>query len=130
MPDSIYQKSSPILIEDNIVLCEGRLSIREDEPIKIVANSLKEFNEEDIAREQKTTKLNTPKSLYIDITDLDENQKERLRSAIRYFSGSKANIELKIVENGKIKPCRAILFNEKIRKIFEGIASQNNVELK
>ena len=128
--DSIYQKASPILVEDNIVFCEGRLSVREDEPIKIVVNNLSEFNIEDFAREQKTTKINMPKSLYIDITDLDEEQKERLRAAIRFFSGSKANMELKIIEKGEVKPCRAILFNEKIKKVFESIASENNVELK
>ena len=42
--DSCYSKSQNILIEDNIVLIDGRLSIREDEPVKIVANTITEFN--------------------------------------------------------------------------------------
>jgi DNA polymerase-3 subunit alpha len=43
--DSCYSKAQNILFEENIVLIEGRLSIREDDDVKIVANSITEFNE-------------------------------------------------------------------------------------
>lgn len=43
--DSCYSKCSDILLEDNIVIIDGRLSIREDEDVKIVANSITKFNE-------------------------------------------------------------------------------------
>lgn len=43
--DGVYQKMSHIIVEDNIILVDGRLSIREDEPVKIVASSIREFSE-------------------------------------------------------------------------------------
>ena len=43
--DSCYSKAQNILLDENIVLIDGRLSIREDEPVKIVANNITEFSE-------------------------------------------------------------------------------------
>ena len=43
--DGVYQKMSHVIVEDNIILVDGRLSIREDEPVKIVASSIREFSE-------------------------------------------------------------------------------------
>ena len=43
--DSCYAKCSDILLADNIVLVDGKLSIREDEDAKIVANNIKDFND-------------------------------------------------------------------------------------
>lgn len=48
-------------VEDNIILVEGRLSVREDEDTKIVARDIKEF-----AVQKK-------KIFIITITNLDEN---------------------------------------------------------
>ena len=42
--ENCYQMSSDILLDENVVLVEGRLSIREDEDVKIVANKITEFN--------------------------------------------------------------------------------------
>ena len=42
--DSVYSRSSNLLLEDNVVLVEGRISIREDAPVKIVASKISEFN--------------------------------------------------------------------------------------
>ena len=78
--ESCYQNCSNILMEDNIVLVDGRLSIREDEDIKIVARDIKEFGEQ------------KKKVLVLDITNTDDEQKEKLRGAIRFFSGEKNNI--------------------------------------
>ena len=43
--DSCYQACSSVLIEENIVIVEGRLSIREDEEPKIVARTITPFTE-------------------------------------------------------------------------------------
>ena len=129
--DSIYEKTSSFIIEDNIVLIEGRISIREDEPVKIVATSIKEFSEdmEIKENEKQNTKINTIKTLKIDITNLEEEKKNRLRGAIRFFSGDRVNVKLEILENGESKPCGGIFLTDKILKEFEEIVSKENLIL-
>ena len=46
--DSTYTKAMNLLVIDNIVLVEGRLSIREDDEAKIVANNIRMFNIDDV----------------------------------------------------------------------------------
>ena len=115
--DSCFQKSNSILIDENIVLIEGRLSIREDEEPKIVANSIREFTNK------------TKKVLSIDITDLDEECKDRLRGALKFFMGEKNNIAIQIIDNEQIKPAGGIYLNESILKELQEIAGENRVKL-
>ena len=75
-------------MEDNIVLVDGRLSIREDEDIKIVAREIKEFGEQ------------KKKVLVLDITNINDEKKEKLRGAIKFFSGERNNIPIQII-NGE-----------------------------
>jgi hypothetical protein len=112
-------------------MVEGRLSIREDEPVKIVASGIKEFSEDTIGCEEKkqNTNINQIKTLKIDITGLDENKKSRLRGAIKFFTGDKVNVKLEILDNGETKPCGAIFLNDKILEVFQEIVSENNVKL-
>ena len=51
--DSCYNRSSGVLLEDNIVLVDGRLSIREEDDVKIVANSITDF--ETVAKQAQET---------------------------------------------------------------------------
>ena len=55
--DGVYQKMSNIIIEDNIIFVDGRLSIREDEPVKIVASNIREFSENERFEEKKIYNL-------------------------------------------------------------------------
>ncbi len=75
--DSCYQNCANILINDNIVLVEGRLSIREDEEPKIVARNITEFA--DIKKE----------IFRINITNLNDETKEKLKGAIYFFQRRK-----------------------------------------
>lgn len=109
--ESTYGRYEQYLIEDNIVLIEGRLSIREDEPTKIIVFSVKELTSEDEI-----------KSLDIDITNYSEEQKENLRKIIRYYSKFEdLNCEISVIVNGENRPCGKILLNdesmEKIKNI-------------
>ena len=88
--ENCYQNCSNILVEDNIILVEGRLSVREDEDTKIVARDIKEF-----AVQKK-------KILSITITNLDEKHRNQLKGAIKFFSGDKNNIQIQII-NGEEK---------------------------
>ena len=104
--------SSKSLIEENIVTVTGRLSIREDDSATIIANDIKDFGE------QKQDILS------IDITNFSEEQKEKLRNAIKYFAGDRNNMNVQVIINGEAKPCGQIYCNEEIKKIFETLGNE------
>ena len=126
--DSVYTKSGHIIVEDNIVLVEGRLSMREDEPVKVVVSNIKEFTE-DMPITNNVQKINQVKSLKINITGLTEEQKSRLRGAIKFFSGEKYNVKLFVVDSGELKPCGALYLTDKVKAVFESIVGKENVKL-
>ena len=80
--ENAYIKSGKSLVEENIVIVDGRLSIREDDTTTIIANEIKDFGEQ---------KQNI---LILDITNSDEKEKDKLRGAIKYFNGDKSNINV------------------------------------
>lgn len=125
--DSVYHKSQSSLIEENVVLVEGRLSIREDEPVKIVASLIKDLNEETTKQINTGNKINC---LSINITNLSEDAKDRLRGAIKFFTGDRANVKLEIVQDGETKPCGGIYMTNQILEQFEEIVGKENVEKK
>ena len=97
------------LIEENIVIVDGRLSIREDAEATIIANEIKDLGEEQ------------PKVVTFDITNFSEEQKNKLRSAIKYFSGDKNNMNIQVKIGDEVRPCGAIYYNDEIKKIFDEI---------
>ncbi len=97
------------LIEENIVVIDGRLSIREDQAPTIIANEIKDLGEE------------KPKVVTFDITNYTEEQKEKLRCAIKYFSGDKNNMNIQVKIGDDIRLCGAIYYNDEIKKIFDEI---------
>ena len=121
--DSIYSKCDNILIEDNIILVEGRLSIKEDEDARIIVQNIKEFSEENTSKVHKNTDLN------IDITELNDEQKDRLKGAIKFFTGERVNTKLNIIDKAETKPCGAIYLTKDILEQFIEIVGGNNVEL-
>ena len=64
--DSVFSRSSNILAVENIVLVEGRLSMREEEDVKIVANNITALN----------------------IAEKIEPKEEQLRNSRRHIFGS------------------------------------------
>ena len=124
--DSCYARDMVNIVEDNIILVEGRLSVREDEEPKIVANRIISLSKE---VQEETKQKNTPKILNLEITNATEEQKEKLRGAIRFFAGEKNNILVQVVENGITKPCGAIYLTEDILKEFYDILGKENVKI-
>ena len=115
--DACYQKASNILIEDNIVIIDGRLSIREDEETKIVANSIHEFTKQ------------SKKILSINITDLPEEVKDKLRGFLKFFMGEKSNIQIQIQENDNIKPAGGIYLTDDILKELQNLLNKERVKV-
>ena len=109
-----YLKSQDILVEENIVMIDGRLSIREDDATKIVAKEIKNFGEA------------KPKMLTLNITNTTEEQKAKLRGAIKYFNGEQNNISVAIKIGDDLKSCGAIYLTDEILKVFEEIIGKEN----
>ena len=127
--ENCYNRASGVLLEDNIVLIDGRLSIREEDDVKIVANSIVDFENVIKATEKKNTQEQKPKILTLNIQNATEKQKTRLRGAIRFFSGERNNIAVQIIDNEGIKPCGAIYLNKDILTEFEEILGKENVKI-
>ncbi len=130
--DSCYGRCNNILFDENIVVVEGRLSIREDEPIKIVANSIRELKENEQVPQEgvEQSKQSKPKLLSLNIETATEEQKAKLRGAIKFFMGDKNNIAVEVIDEGLHKPCGAIYLNEEILEQFKEILGVENVKLK
>lgn len=115
--DSCYQKVSNLLIEDCIVVVEGRLSAREDEDIKIVASTMYELK--NVSR----------KEIILDINDIDEERKSKLRGAIKFFTGEKKNVLISIKDAEGIKPCGGIYMTEEILEQLEDIIGKDRIKV-
>ena len=115
--DSCYKNCSSILINDNVVLVEGRLSLREDEEPKIVAKNIQEF----VEVKKKILELN--------ITNLDENARTKLKGAILFFTGEKNNMPIQIKNGEKLDKAGGIYLTPEILKQFQEIVGEENAKL-
>ncbi len=120
--DSVYNRCETSLFEDNIVIVEGRLSMKEDEDAKIIVQNIKEFSED-----KTSDKPKRKTTMQIDITELTEEQKEKLRGAIRFFTGDRNNMKLTILDKSQIKPCGAIFLTDQILEEFKKIVGEENI---
>ena len=114
--ENAYIKAGSSLVEENIVLVEGRLSLREDSAT-IIANDISDFSEV------------KQKILTIEITNLGEEEKSKLRGALRYFNGNRNNINVQIKVNEEYKPCGQIFYSEGVNQILKQIAGEENVKI-
>ena len=120
--ESVYNKYQNYLEEDKIILIEGRLSIREDEDPKIIAQSIKEIINSD---EEEENVIN------IDISEFSENQKEDLRTLIRFYSKmNNKNCKINVIVNGELRPCGKILLNKDNIEKFQNISGNTKIYLK
>lgn len=130
--DSCYSKCMNSLIIDNVVFIEGKLNIREDEDVKIVANNIIDFNDYKNISQSKTVisnEIEKKKELIVNITNMDEPTKAKLRGAIKFFSGDKSNISMKVKNNEQLLPCGAIYLTDRILKQFEEIVGKDNLNV-
>ena len=97
--ENAYLSAKDSLIEENIVLIKGRLSIRDEEKATIIANSIANFE----TKKRKVLKIN--------ITNIDEETKSKLRGALKYFSGEMNNIAVIVQERRKRAKMWSNLFN-------------------
>ena len=115
--ENAYLNAGKSLVEENIVMVEGRLSIREDDTTTIIANEIKDFGEQ------------KQRILTLDITNATEEQKDKLRGALRYFNGDKNNINVQIRIGEETKPCGQIYLTEDILKLLKNIVGEENAKI-
>ena len=115
--ENCYQNCSNILMVDNIVLVDGRLSVREDEETKIVAREIKEFG------------VQKKRILTFDITDLDDKTKEKLRGAIKFFTGEMNNIQLQIINGDRKDMAGGIYITDEILNQFKELIGNDRVKV-
>ena len=115
--ENAYLKAGNSLVEENIVMVDGRLSIREDDTTTIIANEIKDFGEQ------------KQRILTLDITNLDEENKSKLRGAICYFQGDKNNINVQIKVGEEYKPCGQMYVTDEILKFFGELIGAENVTI-
>ena len=115
--ENAYMKSGKSLVEENIVMVDGRLSIREDETTTIIANEIKDFGEQ------------KQKIFTLDITDATEEQKDKLRGALKYFNGEKNNINVQVKVGNEYKPCGQIYLTEEILEVFQNILRRDQIRI-
>ena len=120
--EAVYNRYQDLLEEDKIILIEGRLTIREDEEPKIIAQNIKEILNSD---EEEKSYIN------IDITNFSEKQKEDLRTLIRFYSKmNNKNFEINVIVNGELRPCGKILLNNENFDKFKKLAGEENIQMK
>ena len=69
-----------------------------------------------------------PNMLVLNITNLTEEQKAKLRGAIKFFNGEQNNIRVMVKINEELKPCGAIYLTDEILKVFEEIVGKENCQ--
>ena len=64
----------------------------------------------------------------INVKDLDENQKSKLRGIIHFFNGERNNIGIKITNKERVDPAGSMLYNEKIHKEIVDVIGEDNIK--
>ena len=113
--ENCYMNCSNELINENIVLIDGRLSIREDEDTKIVAREIKKLENTKKAQE-----------LLINITNISEDQKDKLRGALKFFAGDRNNIQVNILNGDRRLPAGGIYLTKETLEELQQIVGENN----
>ena len=121
--ENAYMNASQLINEDNIIVVNGRISIRNEQEVTIVANSIKDI--ESLSQNGGKNVENLP--LQINVTDLSEEQKGKLRGAIRILSKQNCNRRLSIKNGETISDCGSIYCDNKIIEEFKKIAGEKNV---
>ena len=115
--ESCYNNCSNILLEESIIVVDGRISMKEDSDISIVANNITDF------------KAKKSQKLVLNISDLDENKKEKLRGAIKFFTGERNNMPVYVKQGEKLAFCGAIFVTDTILNEFKEIVGNDNFEI-
>jgi len=118
--ETTYNKFAHAIEEEKIVLVEGRLSIREDEPTKIVATTIKELVQDEDAISK----------IVINITSFSEDKKQELREAIR-FAAKQPNPEtvVEVLVDNEARNCGKILADKALLNNWQETFGKGNIKI-
>ena len=129
--ENTYQSSMDSLKEDNIVMIEGRLSIKEeDNTATIIASKIYDFqtkNEDSNKTLNVNNNNNINSIIKVNISNLDEDNKEKLRNIIRNNRKENSNTIIIIINEGKELPAGKIQLNDNIINEIKFIVGNDNV---
>ena len=75
------------------------------------------------------SRQNSRKCLTINITNLTEEQKDKLRGALKFFTGDRNNTAIKIINGEKESPAGGIFANETIIDEMKEIVGEENIQI-
>ena len=135
--ENAYQTAGASLMEENIVIVEGRLSIREeDENVTIIASKIEPLGVTkgtfpNVASVPFVTSENNAKRkiLEINITNLTEEQKDKLRGALKFFAGDRNNVPVQIINGENKMSAGGIFLNGNTLEQIEEIVGKENITL-
>ena len=107
--ENVYINAGRSLSEENIVIVEGRLSIREEESATIIASEIKDFEDSNM------------QTITLDISNCTEEAKNKLRGALKFFAGEKNNINVDVKIGSEIKSCGSIYATDEIKEMLFNI---------
>ena len=122
--ENAYLNASNILLKENVVVVDGRLSIREDDDVKIVAKEIKDINSVGVGYIPVQHK-----KLLIDITEMSEDDKSKLRGALKFFNGEKNNTPVQVKNRDVILDCGSIYLNKEILEELTQIVSKEKISM-
>ena len=109
-----YMRHSNILQNDNIILINGKISVREDESTKILAEDIQTL------KKQKTIVIE------LVTEDLSDELKQRLSSMLEFFKGERGNCSIIVGENTQITN---ILMSKELLEEFRELIGKDNVKM-
>ena len=116
--DKIYSKIKSDVTEGDIIVVEGKISIKDEENINVIGNNIYKIEADKYFG----------KTLEINITNLSREEKDKLKGLIRAFNNSKNNVNIQVKNNEQIIPCgRMYLDDEVLRKFKQQIGEIVNV---
>ena len=115
--ENAYLQATNSLVEENIIMIDGRLSIRDNEATSIIAKEITNFAK------------SKSKILTLNITGVKEEIKQRLRGAILFFNGDRNNIVVQVKDNDENKPCGKIYLTDEILSVFQEILGKEKVTI-
>lgn len=135
--ENAYQQAGGALMEESAVLVEGRLSIREEEQsVSIIANKIVPLSDASgtfpnaSCDPLTSNNINVKrKKLTINITNLTEEQKDKLRGVLKFFTGDRNNTLVAIINRENKMPAGGIFVNGTTLEEIEEIVGKENVTI-
>lgn len=128
VPNYVYERSKDLLVEDNLVKISGRVSMKDDDGILIVANKIFPLAKKQNDEPQEETEPS--KTLYLKYDTLNENLHTRIMSILKSYPG-KSPVIVKCATTGTaFKVNLMITVNNYLINELGGLLDENCVVIK